>query len=74
MVKYKKAFIEWLVYTMIFFFLYDVIWIFADISDFRESLNEDYLELFVDFVLCGIFSLTSECINRWLFMQNKFRK
>lgn len=55
MVKYKKAFIEWLVYTMIFFFLYDVIWFFADITDFRESINEDYMELFVDFVLCGFF-------------------
>lgn len=44
MEKCKNSFVEWLVYTMIFF-LYDIIWILADLSDFMQSLNENYIEL-----------------------------
>lgn len=63
--KKSTAFIEWLSFTLIFFFLYDVIWIFADWKDFKQSVSEQYAELLVDFALCGIFSLTSRfIINR----------
>lgn len=73
MEKCKNSFVEWLVYTMIFFFLYDIIWILADLSDFMQSLNENYIELFIDFVLCGIFSPASGFVNRWQLRQKRFR-
>ena len=57
--KSKNYFLEWLIYSLISFFLYDIIWILFDLPDFKQSISDQYTELLVDFVLCGIFSLTS---------------
>ena len=56
--KKSPTFVEWLTFTLIFYFLYDIIWILADWNDFRHSISEHCIELFADFVLCGIFSLS----------------
>jgi hypothetical protein len=55
----KNSFLEWLVYSLIFFFLYDIIWLLVDLPDFLQSVNGLYPELLVDFALCGLFSLLS---------------
>ena len=68
----KNSFLEWLVYSLIFFFLYDIIWILVDLPDFLQSVNGLYPELLVDFALCGLFSLSSLYLNRWLFRQRRF--
>ena len=68
----KNSFLEWLVYSLIFFFLYDIIWILVDLPDFLQSVSGLYLELLVDFALCGLFSLSSLYLNRWLFKQQRF--
>ena len=68
----KNTFLEWLVYSLIFFFLYDIIWILVDLPDFLQSVNGLYPELLVDFALCGLFSLSSLYLNRWLFRQRRF--
>ena len=68
----KNSFLEWLVYSLIFFFLYDIIWILVDLPDFLQSVSGLYPELLVDFALCGLFSLSSLYLNRWLFKQQRF--
>ena len=68
----KNSFLEWLVYSLIFFFLYDIIWILVDLPDFLQSVSGLYPELLVDFALCGLFSLSSLYLNRWLFRQRRF--
>lgn len=65
---------EWLAYSLLFFFLYGIIWILADLPDFKLSISEQYRELLADFVLCGIFSLASGYMNRWLFRQQRFKR
>ena len=50
----KNSFLEWLVYSLIFFFLYDIIWLLVGLPD------------------CGLFSLSSLYLNRWLFRQRRF--
>lgn len=70
--RFKNSFLEWLVYSLIFFFLYDIIWILVDLPDFLQSVNGLYPELLVDFALCGLFSLSSLYLNRWLFRQRRF--
>ena len=50
----KNSFLECLVYSLIFFFLYDIIWLLVDLPD------------------CGLFSLSSLYLNRWLFRQRRF--
>lgn len=70
--KSKNSFLEWLVYSLIFFFLYDIIWLLVDLPDFLQSVNGLYPELLIDFALCGLFSLSSLCLNRWLFRQRRF--
>ena len=45
----KNSFLEWLVYSLIFFFLYDIIWLLVDLPDFLQSVNGLYPELLVDF-------------------------
>lgn len=69
--RFKNSFLEWLVYSLIFF-LYDIIWILVDLPDFLQSVNGLYPELLVDFALCGLFSLSSLYLNRWLFRQRRF--
>ena len=70
--KKSVAFMEWLSLTLIFFFLYDIIWILADWKNFKQSVSEQYIDLYVDFVLCGVFALTSRFITNM--MANVFLK
>ena len=37
--KYKGFLVEWSAFTLIFFFLYDVIWAIVDFEDFKDSKN-----------------------------------
>ena len=67
----KNSFLEWLVYSLIFV-LYEIIWILVDLPDFLQSVSGLYPELLVDFALCGLFSLSSLYLNRWLFRQRCF--
>ena len=41
----KNSFLEWPVYSLIFFFLYDIIWLLVDLSDFLQSVNGLHPEL-----------------------------
>lgn len=70
--KYKLT--EWMVFTLIFFFLYDVIWAIADFEDFKHNFEGYYLCLFMDFVYCGIFSLASLSVNQLLLRQRLFKQ
>ena len=64
-----NAFLEWLLVAVILFFLYDIIWILADWDDFKQSVSESGMkEISIDFMLCGIFSLASLTVNKWLFV------
>lgn len=75
--KYRKClrgFAEWGCFTLVFFFLYDVIWILADYSDFQNSLEDRYWWLLVDLAYCGTFSLTSIFLNRSLFTLRWFKQ
>ena len=67
----KNSSLEWLVYSLIFF-LYEIIWILVDLPDFLQSVSGLYPELLVDSALCGLFSLSSLYLNRWLFRQRCF--
>ena len=69
--KSKNSFLEWLVYSLIIV-LYEIIWILVDLPDFLQSVSGLYPELLVDFALCGLFSLSSLYLNRWLFRQRCF--
>ena len=70
----KEKITEWMVFTLIFFFLYDIIWAVADFEDFKQSLEEYYLCMFMDLVYCGIFSIVSLSVNQLLFRQRFFKQ
>ena len=72
--EYKYKLTEWMVFTLIFFFLYDVIWAVADLEDFKQSIEENNLFLFIDLVFCGIFSLISLSANQILLGQRFFKQ
>lgn len=63
---------EWIAFTLIFFFLYDVIWAIADFKDFKQNFENDYLCLFLDLIHCGIFSFVSLSTNYFLFKHKFF--
>lgn len=65
---------EWIVFTLIFFFLHDVIWAIADFDDFKRSFDGHYLCLFMDLAHCGIFSLASLSVNQVLLKQRYFKQ
>ena len=67
--KYKEELIEWIVFTFIFFFLYDIIWAIADFEDFKQSIDGYYLCIFVDLVYCGVFSGISFLVTKQLLRQ-----
>lgn len=71
--RYNAAFKEWLIFTLTFFFLYDVIWAIADFDNFKKSIDGYYICLFIDFIYCGIFSFVSLAINQIL-LKRKFFK
>lgn len=72
--KYLRNIEEWGCFTMVFFFLYDVIWILADYDNFLDSFKGLYWWLLIDFAYCGIFSFTSIVLNRKLFTQRWFKQ
>lgn len=65
---------EWLAYTLMFVFLYDVIWALVDFDDFLRTCDGHYIWLLIDFVYCGIFSLVSIMLNRRLFRLDRFQR
>ena len=67
--KYKGKLTEWIVFTFIFFFLYDIIWAVADFEDFKQSIDGYYICLFVDLVYCAIFSCISLSVTKLLLRQ-----
>lgn len=73
MLKYKSSFVNWLVYAVLFFFLYDVIWILADFSDFIKKFSSEYKVLLIDFLQCCLLSLTVIYVNKWLFRSHRFK-
>ena len=71
--KYKGFLMEWSAFTLIFFFIYDVIWAIADFEDFKQSVEGHYLGLFMDLVYCGFFSFTSLSVNQILLRRRYFK-
>ena len=71
--KYKAMGKEWMGFTLIIFFLYDVIWAIVDFDDFRRSIEGHYLWLLIDFVFCGVFSLASLSVNQILLRHRYFK-
>ncbi len=72
-IKYKDKLMEWIVFTLTFFFLYDVIWAIADFEDFKRNFDGYCLFLFMDLAYCGIFSLASLSANQLLLRQRYFK-
>ena len=72
--KYKGRLTEWIVFTFIFFFLYDIIWAIADFEDFKQSINGYYLYMFVDLVYCGVFSIVSLSVTKLLLRQRFIKR
>ncbi len=70
----KDNIMEWIVFSLIFFFLYDIIWAVADFEDFKQSIERNCLYLFVDLLYCGIFSLVSLSVNQLLLRQRFFKR
>ena len=70
--KYKISWKEWICFTLLFFFLYDVIWAIADFENFSLYLNGHYLYILLDLVYCGLFSLIGLSANHVLLMHSFF--
>lgn len=71
---YKEKLMEWIVFTFIFFFLYDITWTIADFEDFKQSIDGHYICLFVDLVYCGIFSGASLVVTNLLLRQRFIKR
>lgn len=65
--KYAPFLIEWIVFTMMSFFLYDIIWALVDIEYFKQVLKEHPFWILVDFIYCSLFSLSSILISSQIF-------
>lgn len=72
--KNKGELMEWIVFTFIVFFLYDIIWAIADFEDFKQSIEGYYLCLFVDLVYCGVFSIASLSVTKILLRQSFIKR
>lgn len=72
--KYKGRLTEWIVFTFIFFFLYDIIWAIADFEDFKQSIDGYYICLFMDLVYCAIFSCISLSVTKLLLRQRFIKR
>ena len=71
--KLKVPIKEWMFFTLMFFLLYDLIWIVAGYDDFICSLeNEGCLWMVGDFFYCGTFSFLSLSINHALLRKGIF--
>ncbi len=71
--KYKDKVTEWIVFTFVFFFLYDVIWAISDLDDFKRNFATYSPGLLLDLVYCGFFSLVSLMVNQLLLRQRFFK-
>ncbi len=71
--KYKDKVAEWIVFTLTFFFLYDIIWALTDFEDFKRNIDNYSFGLFLDLVYCGLFSLVSLSVNNLLLRQRFFK-
>ncbi len=69
----KEKLMEWIVFTLTFFFLYDVIWAIADYEDFKRNFDGYYLYLFMDLFYCGILSFVSLSVNQILLKHRFFK-
>lgn len=65
---------EWIAFTLMFFFLYDIFWALADIEDLKHTLSINHFYLAVDFVFCGIFSMTSLLVSRRILNSKYFKQ
>ena len=65
---------EWIAFTFMFFFLYDIFWALADIEDLKHTLSTNHFYLAVDFVFCGIFSMTSLLVSRRILNSKYFKQ
>lgn len=65
---------EWIAFTLMFFFLYDIFWALADIEDLKHTLSTNHFYLAVDFVFCGIFSMTSLLVSRRILNSKYFKQ
>ena len=65
---------EWIAFTLMFFFLYDIFWALADIEDLKHTLSTNHFYLVVDFVFCGIFSMTSLLVSRRILNSKYFKQ
>lgn len=73
--RLKKFLQEWSVFTVVFFFLYDIIWAVIDIDTFKRYLIEVYVVgALLDLLYCGIFSFVSLLITKKLLETQMFRK
>lgn len=73
--KLKNALLEWLTFTLIFFFLYDMIWVIIDIDTFKRFFTETYIKgIFLDLLYCGLFSFVSLLITNGLLRTRLFRE
>lgn len=73
-IKHSKILIEWLSFTLIFFFLYDIIWAIADYSDFKSNFDGYFFFLLLDLSYCSVFSLSSLLLNKKLFGLRLFKR
>ncbi len=73
--KLKNALLEWITFTLIFFFLYDVIWAVIDFDTFKRFLTETYIKgTLLDLLYCGLFSFVSLLITSGLLKTRLFRE
>lgn len=70
--KCRSIWVEWITFTLVFFFLYDIIWALADPREFFTTIKEECVWFAVDLVCCGIFSLASLSLNHRLFRLWRF--
>ena len=70
--KLKRIVGYWILFTFITFFLYDVMWIFIDFKNFKQSVLDIDEELIIDLFYCAVFSLTSLLISIAFIDRNDF--
>lgn len=67
--KGKRFLRGWAFSTLACFFLYDLIWIFADFEDFKEFITENYYCISIDLAYCAFFSLLSILVSQGILHQ-----
>lgn len=65
--KHVSFLIEWAVFTLMSFFLYDIIWALVDIEYFKQVSKEHPFWILLDFSYCALFSLSSILISSRIF-------